>query len=51
VGDPLHDTYSDGADMFRYVAVSVESMSNEDGRSRQALPMYRPSDAMMGTLG
>lgn len=29
-GKPLHDNYSHGADVFRYIAVNVESMNNED---------------------
>lgn len=29
-GDPLHDEYSHGADAFRYMALCVERMRNED---------------------
>ena len=29
-GDPLHDEFSHGADMFRYAAMSVEMMANDD---------------------
>ena len=28
-GSPLHDEYSHGADAFRYLCVSIESMKNE----------------------
>lgn len=29
-GDPLHDEYSHGADMFRYTAMAVDEMGNAD---------------------
>lgn len=46
---PLHDEYSHGADMFRYVAMSVEHM----WRSQQAQPQistaaWAPHDSEMG---
>lgn len=29
-GNPVHDEYSDGADAFRYLALNIKSMTNED---------------------
>jgi phage terminase large subunit len=29
-GNPVHDEYSDGADAFRYMALNIETMTNED---------------------
>jgi phage terminase large subunit len=29
-GNPVHDEYSDGADAFRYMALNIDKMTNED---------------------
>ena len=34
-GAPLHDEYSHGADAFRYLAVSIDRMSNETWQNQQ----------------
>lgn len=33
-GNPVHDEYSDGADAFRYMALNLEKMTNEDDRAQ-----------------
>jgi phage terminase large subunit len=50
-GAPFHDEFSHGADMFRYLAINAEDMTNEDAVKPRALPQFQSSDAMFGTLG
>jgi phage terminase large subunit len=48
-GSPLHDQYSHGADMFRYIAVNAESFTNEN--EDDFIPQsdrWRPSVSGMG---
>ncbi len=37
-GDPLHDEFSHGADCFRYAAMAVEMMANNDYSEKLAYP-------------
>ena len=37
-GAPLHDQYSHDADMFRYIAMAVDKMSNDDWGGKLAYP-------------
>jgi phage terminase large subunit len=37
-GAPLHDQYSHDADMFRYIAMAVDSMANDDYGGKLAYP-------------
>lgn len=39
-GAPLHDIWSHDADMFRYIAMSVDKMSNDDWGGTLAYPRY-----------
>lgn len=49
-GSPVHDEFSHGADVWRYLALSVELLSNEDEResSREILREWRPNDRAVG---
>ena len=47
-GAPLHDSYSHSADAFRYLAVNVESLSNEERRVPVAAPRWQPYDSGVG---
>lgn len=39
-GAPLHDEYSHGADMFRYLAVNADSLTNEEWGGSLAYPKF-----------
>lgn len=47
-GDPLHDEYSHGADMFRYLCMAVDQMTNEDQRKRPPVVRFQALDPDMG---
>lgn len=47
-GAPVHDEFSHGADVYRYLAVNAEQMINEDDRPKIYVPEYRPAVASMG---
>lgn len=46
-GEPVHDEYSHGADMWRYVAINAEKMNNEDERPVISQE-WSPLDAEIG---
>lgn len=50
---PVHDEYSHGADVLRYLALVADQLTNEepDDYSRPLTQPFRPHDAMMGVLG
>lgn len=48
---PLHDEYSHGADVIRYVALAINQMTNEVQAHTPHVPPYRPFDPSMGALG
>ena len=50
-GAPVHDEFSHGADVFRYVAVVAEQLNNETTEQSIRQQTYKPSDTMMGVLG
>jgi phage terminase large subunit len=37
-GEPMHDQYSHGADAFRYLAVGIDQLNNEDWCSKMKYP-------------
>lgn len=45
---PLHDEFSHGADMLRYVAANIDQMANEDVRSKPTAESYQPFDCTVG---
>jgi|ERR1035437_229196 phage terminase large subunit len=49
-GAPLHDEFSHGADMFRYLSIVAEQLTNEAPTMHRIEP-HRPSTAGMGCLG
>ena len=49
-GSPVHDEFSHGADVFRYLAVVADQMVNESAIAK-ILPQFRSSDHVFGTLG
>lgn len=49
-GSPVHDEFSHGADVFRYLAVVADQMVNESAIAK-ILPQFRASDHAFGTLG
>ena len=49
-GSPMHDEFSHGADMWRYLGVVAEQLTNDDNRP-PLLRAFSPSDAGMGILG
>ncbi len=46
-GSPVHDEYSHGADMWRYVAINADKMTNEDERPAFT-HQWEPLDAEVG---
>lgn len=46
-GSPIHDEYSHGADVFRYLSIVADEMSNED-EPLARLPKFKPSVSSMG---
>ena len=49
-GEPAKDEYTHGADMFRYIAINIESMRNDELEAPKGQP-FRPVDAGLGMLG
>lgn len=49
-GAPLHDEFSHGADVFRYLAVVADQLVN-DAEAPPRLRAFSPSDSGMGVLG
>lgn len=47
-GSPVHDIYSDGADMFRYLCLNVEKMTNEDETAAPVFESFTPFSTSMG---
>lgn len=47
-GPPVHDEYSHGADMWRYLALVVDDLKNEDDDEAPSVPRYQPRDRVMG---
>lgn len=48
-GTPLHDEYSHGADLFRYVCVNADLMTNEDEKPLvRTRPNFAPLDMVIG---
>lgn len=50
-GAPVHDEFSHGADVWRYLSIVAEQLSNEDMHSMQPLQMHMPADSGMGPMG
>jgi phage terminase large subunit len=50
-GAPVHDEFSHGADVFRYLAVIADQLQNESPERSMRIRDYQPTDAMMGPLG
>ena len=46
-GSPVHDEYSHGGDCFRYVAVNVEKMTNEDEMLTPVFETFTPLNSSM----
>ena len=47
-GSPLHDDASHGADVYRYVAICADQMTNEDEVKVDSITPFEPLDAEMG---
>jgi phage terminase large subunit len=47
-GNPTHDEFSHGADAFRYLALNVDRMRNEE---QTYAPMYEPRQRIIGSTG
>lgn len=47
-GSPLHDEFSHGADVFRYLAINADSMINEDMNRMPNIPAFKPLTSSMG---
>lgn len=47
-GPPLHDEYSHGADVLRYLSINADSMSNEDLSRMPNIPAFKPLNSGMG---
>lgn len=47
-GSPVHDEYSHGADVWRYIGVNSDLFRNEVERNDIAAPAYAPLDPVMG---
>ena len=47
-GSPVHDEYSDGADMWRYLCLNVEKMTNEDDYAPVIVPQWQTFSGSMG---
>lgn len=46
-GSPVHDEYSHGADAWRYLALSVDMMSNEEERESETVRDWVPHERRM----
>lgn len=49
-GEPHHDEFTHGADMFRYVAINIDAMTNAPQEPLRA-PTFEPMDVGLGMLG
>lgn len=50
-GSPVHDEFSHGADVWRYLAIVAEQIGNDETKTLPKIPSYKPSDSGMGCLG
>ena len=47
-GNPVHDEYSDGADAYRYLALNIEKMTNEDDTYTPTFDTFEAFNSGMG---
>ena len=48
-GSPMHDEYSHGADVWRYLAVVADTLTNEADRpTAPIMPVWQPLDPVIG---